>query len=61
MPQPFQWSQSATDYARCGTTDSNDLTFTCGPHHRMLRPGGWNIRKRPEQLLFDEDDDAATS
>ena len=35
-----------TDYATCRTTDVNDLTFGCGPHHRMLRPGGWTTRKR---------------
>ena len=35
-----------TDYATCRTTDINDLTFGCGPHHRMLRPGGWTTRKR---------------
>ncbi|MCA2318015.1 DUF222 domain-containing protein, partial [Mycobacterium sp. WUMAC-025] len=27
-----------TDYATCHTTDINDLTFACGPHHRMLKP-----------------------
>jgi len=35
-----------TDYAKCGTTDVDDLTFACGPHHRLLRPGGWSTRKR---------------
>ncbi|MDM3975561.1 HNH endonuclease signature motif containing protein [Mycobacterium marseillense] len=34
-----------TDYALCHTTDINDLTFGCGPHHRMLQPGGWSTRK----------------
>ena len=34
-----------TDYAKCHTTDVNDLTFACGPHHRLLRPGGWITRK----------------
>ncbi len=34
-----------TDYAQCHTTNVNDLTFACGPHHRMLRPGGWSTRK----------------
>jgi Domain of unknown function (DUF222) len=34
-----------TDYATCRTTDINDLTFACGPHHRMLKPGGWTTRK----------------
>ncbi|MEE6134906.1 HNH endonuclease signature motif containing protein [Mycobacterium sp. 050128] len=35
-----------TDYAQCHTTDVDDLTFACGPHHRMLRPTGWTTRKR---------------
>jgi len=34
-----------TDWATCHTTDINDLTFACGPHHRLLRPGGWITRK----------------
>nr|WP_231122517.1 HNH endonuclease signature motif containing protein [Mycobacterium colombiense] len=34
-----------TDYAMCHTTDVNDLTFACGPQHRLLRPGGWTTRK----------------
>jgi hypothetical protein len=29
-----------TDYATCHTTDVNDLTFGCGPQHRLLKPGG---------------------
>jgi hypothetical protein len=35
-----------TDYAKCRTTDINDLTLACGPHHRLLRPSGWATRKR---------------
>ena len=34
-----------TDYATCHTTDADQLTFACGPHHRLLRPGGWKTRK----------------
>jgi hypothetical protein len=34
-----------TDYATCRTTDVNDLTFACGPQHRIVRPGGWTTRK----------------
>ncbi|HEX6511730.1 MAG TPA: HNH endonuclease signature motif containing protein, partial [Chloroflexota bacterium] len=34
-----------TDYASCRTTDADQLTFACGPHHRLLRPGGWMTRK----------------
>ncbi|ASW91746.1 HNH endonuclease signature motif containing protein [Mycobacterium marseillense] len=34
-----------TDYSKCHTTDINDLTFACGPHHRLIKPGGWSTRK----------------
>ena len=34
-----------TDYATCHTTGVNDLTFACGPHHRILQPGGWSTHK----------------
>ena len=36
-----------TDYAKCRTTDVNDLTFGCGAQHRILKPGGWTTRKKP--------------
>ena len=35
-----------TDYAQCRTTDIDNLALACGPHHRLLRPGGWSTRKR---------------
>jgi hypothetical protein len=35
-----------TDYAQCHTTDIDNLTLTCGTHHRLLRPRGWTTRKR---------------
>ncbi|AGP65749.1 hypothetical protein OEM_42140 [Mycobacterium intracellulare subsp. yongonense 05-1390] len=34
-----------TDYSKCHVTDVNDLTFACGPHHRLLQPRGWTTRK----------------
>ncbi|WP_156738031.1 HNH endonuclease signature motif containing protein, partial [Mycobacterium scrofulaceum] len=34
-----------TDYAKTRRTDIDDLTFACGPHHRLLKPGGWSTRK----------------
>ncbi len=29
-------------------TDIDNLTFACGPHHRLLKPGGWTTRKRAD-------------
>ena len=34
------------DYAACLTTHMDNLTFACGSHHRLVKPGGWNTRKR---------------
>ncbi|BCZ24619.1 HNH endonuclease signature motif containing protein [Mycobacterium senriense] len=35
-----------TDYSKCHTTDIDNLTLTCGPHHRLLQPRGWSTRRR---------------
>jgi hypothetical protein len=35
-----------TPYAQCRTTDVNQLTFACGPNHKLLEQG-WTTRKRP--------------
>ena len=34
------------EYASCQTTDMDNLTFACGSHHRLIKPGGWTTRKR---------------
>jgi hypothetical protein len=34
------------DWADDGQTNVNDLTLGCGPHQRMVKPGGWRTRKR---------------
>ena len=34
-----------TPYSECPTTDVNDLTFGCGPQHRILQPCGWSTPK----------------
>jgi hypothetical protein len=45
VPGYYSEVHHVTDYAKCRTTDVNDLTLACGPHHRMLKPGGWSTRK----------------
>jgi hypothetical protein len=34
------------EYATCQITSMDNLAFGCGPHHRLIKPGGWAIRKR---------------
>jgi hypothetical protein len=50
------------EWADGGRTDIDTLTFACGPDHRLLKPGGWQTRKRadgriewipPPQLPFE--------
>jgi hypothetical protein len=45
VPGYYSEVHHVTDYAKCRTTDVNDLTFACGPQHRLLNPGGWTTRK----------------
>jgi Domain of unknown function (DUF222) len=45
MPGYLREVHHVTDYTTCASTDVNDLTFACGPHHRMLQPRGWATRK----------------
>ncbi|OBH88130.1 hypothetical protein A5678_17390, partial [Mycobacterium sp. E2733] len=33
-----------TDYAQSRRTDIDNLTFACGPHHRLIKPSGWTTR-----------------
>jgi hypothetical protein len=45
-------------WAKTHRTDIDDLTFVCGPDHRLLDEEGWTVRKRrghhrpPPQLDF---------
>ncbi|MGC2653088.1 MAG: HNH endonuclease signature motif containing protein [Mycobacterium sp.] len=34
------------EWADCGRTDIDQLTFACGAHHRLIKPGGWTTRQR---------------
>jgi hypothetical protein len=45
VPGYYSEVHHVTDYAKCRTTDVNDLTFACGTQHRILQPGGWSTRK----------------
>jgi hypothetical protein len=36
------------EWAEGGRTDIDTLTFACGPDHRLLKPGGWQTRKRAD-------------
>jgi hypothetical protein len=45
VPGYYSEVHHVTDWATCRRTDVNDLAFACGPHHRLLRPGGWSTRK----------------
>src|SRR5215467_5609877 len=45
VPGYYTEVHHVTDYATCRRTDINNLTLTCGTHHRMLRPTGWTTRK----------------
>jgi hypothetical protein len=37
-----------TEYAKSRVTDVNDLTLGCGGHHPIVKPGGWQTRKRKD-------------
>ena len=36
------------DWADGGHTDVDALTLACGPHNRLVTPGGWRTRKRKD-------------
>ncbi|OMC46984.1 hypothetical protein A5745_11400 [Mycobacterium sp. IS-2888] len=46
VPGYYSEVHHVVGYAICGCTDVNNLTFGCGPHHRLLQPGGWTTRRR---------------
>ncbi|WP_322858463.1 HNH endonuclease signature motif containing protein [Mycobacterium europaeum] len=45
VPGYFSEVHHVTDWTQCRRTDIDNLTFACGPHHRMLKPDGWTTRK----------------
>lgn len=36
------------EWTNGGLTNIDRLTFACGPHHRLIKPGGWRTRKRKD-------------
>jgi len=43
-----QVHHATLDWADGGTTDIDDLDFSCGPHNRLVKKGGWRTRKLPD-------------
>jgi len=37
-----------TDWAQGGLTNIDNETLACGPHNRLVKPGGWTTRKHPD-------------
>lgn len=46
MPGYLSETHHVDEWADGGHTDVDRLTFTCGQHHRLIKPGGWKTRKR---------------
>jgi Domain of unknown function (DUF222) len=47
VPGYFTEVHHVTPYATCPTTDINELTLGCGPHHKLAERG-WTTRKRKD-------------
>jgi hypothetical protein len=47
---PGYWSEvhHVEPWATVNETHIDNLTFSCGPHHRLIQPGGWSTRKRKD-------------
>jgi hypothetical protein len=50
VPGYFCEVHHVDDWADGGPTDIDKLTFTCGPNHRLIKPGGWTTRKRKDGI-----------
>jgi hypothetical protein len=42
-----QVHHAETDWADGGLTNIDEETLACGPHNRLVKPGGWRTRKLP--------------
>jgi hypothetical protein len=45
MPGYLSEVHHVDEWAGGGQTNIDDLTFSCGQHHKLLGPGGWRTRK----------------
>ncbi len=43
-----QVHHAETDWAVGGLSNITDETLACGPHNRLVKPGGWRTRKRKD-------------
>ncbi len=43
-----QVHHASCDWVDGGRTDVDALTLACGPHNRLVAPGGWRTRKRKD-------------
>ena len=43
-----QVHHAETDWAAGGQTNIDEETLACGPHNRLVKPGGWRTRKRKD-------------
>lgn len=48
MPGYLCETHHVDEWADGGHTDIDRLTFACPAHHRLIKPGGWTTRKRPD-------------
>ena len=48
MPGYLCETHHVDEWSDGGRTDIDRLTFACGAHHRLIRPGGWTTRKRKD-------------
>jgi hypothetical protein len=48
VPGYLSEAHHVDEWTAGGLTNIDRLTFACGPHHRLIKPGGWRTRKRAD-------------
>lgn len=48
VPAHLCEAHHVTDYKLRPETDVHGLTLRCGPHHKLITPGGWSTRQRAD-------------